>query len=72
MFSYVVNYTDPTIAAMSSLFIGLTFAGMGLIMTAMAASIRTQSQAEIRSNNSLLRNLTIRISRACRSARTAT
>lgn len=27
--------------------------------TAMAASIRTQSQAEIRSNNSLLRNLTI-------------
>ena len=26
MFSYVVNYTDPTIAAMSSLFIGLTFA----------------------------------------------
>ena len=27
--------------------------------TAMAASIRTQSQAEIRSNNSLLRNLTL-------------
>ena len=30
MFSYVVNYTDPTIAAMSSLFIGLTFAAVWL------------------------------------------
>jgi putative spermidine/putrescine transport system permease protein len=25
MFSYVVNYTDPTIAALSSLFIAATF-----------------------------------------------
>ena len=30
MFSYVVNYTDPTIAAMSTLFIGLTFAAVWL------------------------------------------
>jgi putative spermidine/putrescine transport system permease protein len=30
MFSYVVNYTDPTIAALSSLFIGLTFAAVWL------------------------------------------
>ena len=40
--------------------------------TAMAASIRTQSQAEIRSNNSLLRNLTITNMPGIKSGRTAT
>jgi putative spermidine/putrescine transport system permease protein len=30
MFTYVVNYTDPTIAALSTLFIAVTFAAVWL------------------------------------------
>ena len=30
MFTYVVNYTDPTMAALSTLFIAATFAGVFL------------------------------------------